>query len=271
MLRLAPDRPPDFLRAGFLLDDFLLEAFLLEAFFLAADFLAAGFVLTAAFFFAGAFFFDDERFWIARFLAGLRAGLFLAMPQVYQMFLSLRSNRQQLVLELKILLLSIRRSSAIVVPHCFIFLTEHHQKPITIPSRSHSAKLLVRRPCQLDPPFCFLLATAWRLARAQRKEAMGDRNSSSIRLIPFCKLAHFPTCKRPSLPAASAETTNRLARSRAINFIRAFILKKPSFLAIDLVVPHLQPATRKTTGPRCPACNTLISSVISRYIVSVRL
>lgn len=100
MLRLAPDRPPDFLRAGFLLETFFWAADLL-ADFLAVDFLAAGFVLTAAFFFAGAFFFDDERFWIARFLAGLRAGFFLAMPQVYQMFLSLRSNRQQLVLDSK--------------------------------------------------------------------------------------------------------------------------------------------------------------------------
>jgi hypothetical protein len=83
-LRIAPDLAPVVL---------LRTGVLLETFFFAADFLDADFALTTAFFFAGAFFFDAELFVIARFFTGLRAGFFLAMThQVYQMFLSLRSN-----------------------------------------------------------------------------------------------------------------------------------------------------------------------------------
>ena len=127
--------PPGFLREGFLLETFFLAAGFL-ADFLEADLLDADFVLTAAFFFAGAFFFVDERFTIARFFADLRAGFFLAMPQVYQMFLSLRSNRQQLILRVEIRLRSMQRSSATVVPRCFIFIiktsSQAHDNPISL-------------------------------------------------------------------------------------------------------------------------------------------
>ena len=98
-----------------------------------------------------------------------------------------------------------------------------HQKPIRIPSRSHSAKLFLQRPCQPEAPFCFGFASALCLAHAQRKETMGARKSSSIRLSFFGNELHFPACERPRPPAASAETTNKAACSRAANFIRAFI------------------------------------------------
>jgi hypothetical protein len=120
------------------------------------------------------------------------------------------------------------RSSACCAALLHLQLSEHCHKPITIPSRSHSAKLLVHGLSQAYLLSCFG-ARALRLARAQRKEAMGDCKSSSIRFSRFCNLAHFPACKSPSAPATSAETTNRLARSRAINFIRAFISKPSSF------------------------------------------
>ena len=95
-----------------------------------ADFLDADFVLTAAFFFAGAFFFEDERFAVARFFIGLRAGFFLAMPQVYQMLLSLRSNPAAARFRVEIPLRSMQRSSATVVPRCSIF---NYQNIVTSP------------------------------------------------------------------------------------------------------------------------------------------
>src|SRR6185437_14998240 len=100
-----------------------------------------------------------------------------------------------------------------------------HQKPITIPSRSHSARLLLRRPCQSETPFCFSFASALCLAHAQRIEAMGDRKISSTRLSFFCNKVHFSVCERPRPPAASAETTNKAAGSRATTFVCAFILE----------------------------------------------
>ena len=102
--------------------------------------------------------------------------------------------------------------------------TVTHQNPITIPSRSHSAKLLLRRPCQSETTSCFSFASALCLPHVQRTEAMGDRDSSSIRLSLLCMRAHFPAGERRRLPAASA-TTNKATCSRAINFIRAFILE----------------------------------------------
>ncbi len=99
------------------------------------------------------------------------------------------------------------------------------QKPITIPSRSHSAKLLLRLPCQSETPFCVSFPSALCLARAQRKEAMGDRKISSIRLSFFCNKARCSVCERPPSPAVSAGTTNKAADSRPIIFVRAFILE----------------------------------------------
>jgi hypothetical protein len=118
-----------------------------------------------------------------------------------------------------------------------------HQKPIRIPSRSHSAKLLLRRPCQAGTAFCFSFTRALCLARAQRKEAMGDRKSRSIRLSFFCNQVHFPACESPSPPAASTEITNKAACWRVTNFIRAFIFRNLSiFLAqipcIATPAPH---------------------------------
>jgi hypothetical protein len=119
-----------------LLPAFFRAGFLLEAFFLAA-FLDAAFVLTAAFFFPGAFFFDDERFEIARFFAGLRAGFFLAMPQVYQMVSRLAATRQQLIFDC-----AQWSAARRVAPRCSIF---NYQNIVTSPSQSHPAR--IRQSC----------------------------------------------------------------------------------------------------------------------------
>jgi hypothetical protein len=93
---------------------------------LAAGFLDAVFVLTAAFFFAGAFFFDDERFAIARFFTGLRAGFFLAMSKVYQMFLLLRSNLPATRFsEMKFPALAQSAVRCVKRPHFFIFIIKN--------------------------------------------------------------------------------------------------------------------------------------------------
>jgi hypothetical protein len=94
-----------------------------------------------------------------------------------------------------------------------------------IPFRSESARLLLLPSCQSETRFRFSFPSALCLARAQRREAMGDREISSIRLSLFCNKVHLSVCERPQSPAGSAETTNKAAGSRVTNFVRAFILK----------------------------------------------
>jgi hypothetical protein len=77
----------------------------------------------------------------------LRAGFFLAMKKVYQ-----------------------TRNGEYCLP----------QNPITMPSCSHSARLLLRRPF---PFIAFFPAFALRLAMAQCKDAIGDPMSNWIRTM----------------------------------------------------------------------------------------
>lgn len=69
------------------------------------------------------------------------------------------------------------------------------QNPIMIPSRSFSARLLLRRACHTQAMRAFFLANALRLARAQRKDAMGDRRSRNIRSSAFLNPGRLAACK----------------------------------------------------------------------------
>src|SRR5262245_8346577 len=75
----------------------------------------------------------------------------------------------------------------------------------------------------LDPYFS---ATALRLARAQRNEAIGDTKSNPILPKALRNLTHQPGCRPPL--AVSRETTRKRALNRPTVFIPALISLHPS-------------------------------------------